>query len=390
MIKLKPIVSLKELLNKSKKLILYGAGFWAPEFIHFCEKNKISIKCILDKRFKNYNNFFLNLPALTLEQAEKEKMIKKNDIIIITVIKDDIVNEIKEILKAKNFKNVYSMFEIKEYIDYLIFYLKKVPKFKLNKQNYNYITYNNKVVPEIAVIVHAYYPKIFSEMLYYLNNITNIFDLYVSVDTEEKKEEVKKLFNDSSLKLKVNLFMVHIFPNRGRDVAPFIKVFKKIYNKNYKLILKLHTKKSSDPFIGTVWRRQLYTRLIGNEKIFEKVKETFYSDEKAGLIAPAGYLYPIKFYSRENKKHLKKILNYFDLPENYEGSFSLGTMFWFRREAFKPLEKVDLRKIKFEDEKGQLDGTWAHAFERFFGILPVVKGYKLIQIDEDGNIYENP
>lgn len=197
----------------------------------------------------------------------------------------------------------------------------------------------------------------------------------------------EKNFKEERLNLR-KLFVLKC-KNRGRDVAPFLEVLKLLVKRGYKKVLKLHTKKSTHHHLDNLWRRQLLTRLLGSREAYQKVKEVFSTRKEVGMIFPLGYSYSLIWYLGKNGEKRHKLLDFYNIETSLERYyFVAGSIFWFRPEAFKRLAETDLRKVRFEDEKGQVDGTLAHAYERLFGILPVVEGYKVVQLDEEGNTYE--
>ena len=59
--------------------------------------------------------------------------------------------------------------------------------------------------------------------------------------------------------------------------------------------------------------------------------------------------------------------------------FVAGSMFWFRSGALSALHG---KNIEFEPERGQLDGTKAHAHERIFSLLAEGRGFVSVTVDE--------
>ena len=56
--------------------------------------------------------------------------------------------------------------------------------------------------------------------------------------------------------------------------------------------------------------------------------------------------------------------------------FVAGSMFWVRLEALRPLLDAHLDPQLFESERGQVDGTCAHAVERLFGLCVDAAGFR--------------
>jgi len=369
------MISLEKL---PKGLILYGAGFLAPDFVHFLKKHKKNIKLILDQKF-GANDEFLDIPARSLESYSLNLKAIQNAPVIITIVRKDLKDEIKNLLLKKGVKQIYWMFELEEYQAYLkSFLLKKNEERGISTQKFS---------GKLGVILHLYYEDLLEEIIGFLKNIKIDFDLFISVCDKSIIMEILKKLEKS---LPQALPKVYLFSNKGRDILPFLKILKNLKLKDYKAILKIHTKKSLHLNLGDVWRRQLYTRLLGTSSLVAKVLNLFENEKDMGILAPAGYLYPLKWYSANAEEKFLKLFKFFKLSVcDFSGFyFPAGSMFWFKPEVFKPLQSIDFRKVRFEKEKGQVDGTWAHAFERFFGILPAVQGYKVVQIDEEGKVYE--
>ena len=55
-------------------------------------------------------------------------------------------------------------------------------------------------------------------------------------------------------------------------------------------------------------------------------------------------------------------------------------MFWVRMDALAPLLDAHLAECEFEAESGQLDGTFAHAVERVFGLAAMARGARIEEV----------
>lgn len=233
---------------------------------------------------------------------------------------------------------------------------------------------------DTAIIVHVYYPELWDEIWSYLSVLGNSFDLFVTVpETVELSDEM--LLRDCE--------RIHIlrFPNRGRDIAPFLKVFTSICSKGYKYGLKLHTKRSLHRGDGAQWRQDMLKKLVGSKNIIQKAKTTFDKNAEIGIIAPKGHVLPSTVYWGKNERNVKKLAKWANIQ--FDGkvfSFAAGSMFWFNPSALSPLALLKISQFDFDAEKGQVDGTLAHALERFFGLLMAYYGYQIADIDVDGTI----
>ncbi|MDX2345900.1 MAG: rhamnan synthesis F family protein, partial [Legionella sp.] len=89
---------------------------------------------------------------------------------------------------------------------------------------------------KIAVIVHLYYLDLLEEILNYLKNIQEPFDLYITTPFEA---DIRHIFN--ILDAHNQSVTIMLIENRGRDIAPFIALYQSELLSSYSAILKLHS-----------------------------------------------------------------------------------------------------------------------------------------------------
>lgn len=227
----------------------------------------------------------------------------------------------------------------------------------------------------VGVHFHIFYTDIIPELHEILKNIPHPFALYVSTPSEDHSS-IKKL---QSVPNCTELIIKQV-PNRGRDIAPFFVHFRKELLR-HDVISHFHTKKSL--YTGSVqngWRRHLYSNLGGSKKRIAAIFEALSSPE-SGIVYPQTYR-DIPCYAHtllSNKAWCTSILDRLSLPypENYF-SYPVGSMFWARTDALKPLFDLKLEQNDFEIENKQNDGTLAHALERLLGLVPQEMGKKNI------------
>jgi len=215
-----------------------------------------------------------------------------------------------------------------------------------------------------AVVTHIFYPELTDEIISYVRNIPIPFGIFVTTDTEQKKNEISDALIKSGIKaIEIE---IRVTPNRGRDIAPKYIGFRDVYDR-YDAFLHIHTKKSLHADgLGNVWRKYLFEHLIGSKDIAKANLEILSSD-KVGVVYPEhapqvrkhinwGYDFPIA------KALLAKIG--ITLDANTVLEFPSGSMFWARSQAIKHILDLDLDFSDFPEEAAQIDGTLAHAIER--------------------------
>lgn len=223
--------------------------------------------------------------------------------------------------------------------------------------------------PPTGIVIHAFYPEILQAILDYIVKLKEPIHLYVTCP-EGKEKSIQTLLEQSNLSF--SLFRVD---NRGRDVLPFLKVLPYLQRDGIKVLLKLHTKKSTHLQIGNQWAAELFEDLLASEN-FTKAVEQLNDPQNYPLIGSQGYRLPIAAQmSESNLKHLTDLagLAQIDVASILQTEFFAGTMFFARIDALIPIQKLGLGNDDFEVEQGQLDGTLAHALERFICALIEVK-----------------
>lgn len=240
----------------------------------------------------------------------------------------------------------------------------------------------------IAVHLHLYYVDLLEEFVSYLNNIPFTFDLYVSCKPDS---DINKINDRLSKIINVNKVDVRESINRGRDIAPLYVQFAKDIVK-YEYFLHIHSKKSL--FSGQEqygWRQYALDCLLGDKDIVNKIFSLFTSEYNIGLFFPETYgdMHLIAHDWLANRENGKRLLESMGI-EFEEGLFNypVGSFFWAKTEALRPLFERKLKYDDFPEEAGQTDGTIAHALERVLPFVVKKQGYQIAIHDyELKNIY---
>ena len=239
-----------------------------------------------------------------------------------------------------------------------------------------------KKMPRIALVMHIYYEDLALYCRQYAESMPEGTDVYVTVPKEEKLAVVKEAFKDFPLNLEFRLT-----GNRGRDVAPFIVGCKDIIDK-YDLICKMHDKRVyqvTPMSLGHSWSYKCFENLLKNKILVENIISLFEENPYMGMIAPPvpnhGPYYPVtgKGEWGDNfavAKQLAEDLHLtVDMNPAKEPVAPLGSMFWARTDALKPLFAHDWQYEEMPKEPIADDATVLHAIERIYPFCVQEAGY---------------
>lgn len=236
--------------------------------------------------------------------------------------------------------------------------------------------------PSVAVQVHCYYLDILSEISHALKQIPVDYDCYVSTDTHEKKKEIEKTLKTCGMKRLV----VDVFPNKGRDVMPFLLQMQEVWEQ-YQYLCHFHTKKTITSECGQEWCKYLLHHLFGERENVLAILQCFEKDNKIGMIYPETF--PAMKTHEEwgsNRSGVKRLLHKMkcDVELKTDVEFPVGDMFWARVDAIAPVLGYPWKERMFPREKGQIDGTLMHQIERCWRLVAEQKGYQVSYINNDG------
>lgn len=223
-----------------------------------------------------------------------------------------------------------------------------------------------------CVVVHAWYPDEFEQVMEALGSLTQPFRLIVTTATEVggRIQAILERYPFAT--------ELEILENRGRDILPFLRVAHRLRDEGEELVLKLHGKRSTHRVDGLQWKDELLQRLVADSR-FASIIDAFSHDATLGVVAPEGHVLPLSEYMGANGSAFQSLLARMgiDVPPG-DGQFVAGSMFWVRLSALEPLLDAHLDEWLFEEEAGQIDGTWAHAVERVFALSARAAGMRLI------------
>ena len=241
-----------------------------------------------------------------------------------------------------------------------------------------------KVVSELklALVLHIYYEDLAEYCRHYAEAMPEGTDIYITVPNEEKLQIVKAAFSDFPFKTEFR-----IVGNKGRDVAPFIVGCKDLIDR-YDLICKVHDKRVyqvQPMLLGRSWSYKCFENLLKNRRLTENIVALFEANPYMGMLMPPvpnhGPYYPITGRGEwgENFSIARKLADmlgiHVDMNPDKEPVAPLGSMFWARTKALKPLFVHDWSYDEMPEEPIAEDNTLLHAIERIYPFCVQEAGY---------------
>jgi hypothetical protein len=232
--------------------------------------------------------------------------------------------------------------------------------------------------PGLAVLCHLYHDDLASEFRRYFENIPFPCDVFISTDTTAKQERIREAFSG----WRGPMVEVRLAENRGRDIAPKLIAFSDVYDR-YRYVLHVHSKRTPRESGFEHWREFLLENLLGSPEIVTSVFEIFARFPSIGLVSSQHFLPAQTWIHWGQNLELAEQLSTrmgFTLGPDREIDFPSGSMFWARTAALKPLLELRLSVDEFPEERGQPDGTLAHAIERIYYFVCELSGFNWIKI----------
>jgi lipopolysaccharide biosynthesis protein len=236
----------------------------------------------------------------------------------------------------------------------------------------------------VALHLHLHYTEGIEGLLQKIKASQSKPDLYISVTSEKGKVRVKKLLEKYELECRE----LKVFPNRGRDLGPFLTGFRDALL-NYEIVGHFHTKgsKHAPPDYVNRWNAFLSGNLIGRRgQLMDAILDRMNTDPKIGIVYPDD---PMIWGWFENYRMGKTLLEKLGLAipnENIFFNYPAGSMFWARTTALRPLFDLGLRWEDYPEEPISQDGSILHAIERLFGIIAEQTGYRTLLTHVSGLI----
>ena len=224
-----------------------------------------------------------------------------------------------------------------------------------------------------AIHGHFHYPDLLGDFLRSLGVNQTRPDLFITTTSGEKMAEINVELERTGWHAKD----VWVVPNLGRDIYPFIKELPQRLAAHYDIVGHIHGKKSKhvDAQIGDRWRNFAWQHILGDQNpMVDLISAAFSNNSDIGLIFPED---PHLNGWDRNEKIATEMAGRMGLatPLPIHFDFPVGTMFWARPEALKPLFEMELDSSEIPVEPVAEDGTILHAFERLIPFVVAKTGF---------------
>ena len=244
------------------------------------------------------------------------------------------------------------------------------------------------IQPKLAILVHVFYADLVDELIEKLNLVGLQYDLFISfaehLDIVSCIEKFSQLNPNKVYWMRVK--------NRGRDIYPFLLWVNSPFFNDYEIFLKVHTKRSAwvenakhiqlGVDNGDDWRKIMLSQLVGDPNKISEFIQLLLSNNDIGIICPSKTNLSLINFMGGNLKILQELASQFGLTIPKSCTFPAGSMYWARTSAVRQLSKISPAFRKFPKETGQDDGTYAHAIERFVGVVTASNRLQIVETSD--------
>lgn len=228
----------------------------------------------------------------------------------------------------------------------------------------------------IGLHIHVHYPDLLEAILERLERNQTPIDLLVSATTGRTYREASSqlaTYRGGSVD-------VREVPNRGRDIGPLLTEFAAAISARFDIIGHVHTKRSTDladSRTGEEWSRFLLENMLGGQaRMADEILSRMAADPGVGMVFPDEPNIIGWTQNRSGAQELSDRLGLGPIPDN--PVFPVGSMFWARVTALRPLLGLGLTWQDYPEEPVPYDGTLLHVIERLLPMVATSSGASIL------------
>lgn len=238
--------------------------------------------------------------------------------------------------------------------------------------------YPAKFHKDSAIFVHMYYEETVDDCFSFIKKTGNVCDIYITTSNHKLKAVLELKIHEEG----INNCKIRLIENRGRDIASLV-----IYNRHliskYKYFCFVHDKRSNhlnNMESGMRWLWTLWENTLASPEYVCQIIDLLDSNERLGILSV-----PEPFWGEfvsvvgnawnDSYKDvialIKKLKS--DCVISYEKPpIMIGTAFWAKTDALKPLFEYNFTPDDFPEEGV---GALSYAVERIFPYIAQSQGY---------------
>ncbi len=245
--------------------------------------------------------------------------------------------------------------------------------------------------PKVALLMHLFFIDLLDEMAHYASSMPEQADIYISTNTEEKREAIEARFAS----VPVRKVEVRVLNNRGRDVSSLLVGLRDVVP-NYEYLCFVHDKKSGQVKPGSIGESFAYkclSNMLYSRGYVDNILQTFEQNPRLGILVPPEPNHSYYFFSLgdewswnydNSRIAAQKLGLTVPMAENKRVIAPLGSYFWFRAAALKSHFDNQIDYPDFPEEPLPDDGSISHALERIYPFVAQQNGYHpgVVLVDE--------
>lgn len=234
----------------------------------------------------------------------------------------------------------------------------------------------------VALVIHMHYEECISYCYRYACSMPEDADIYLTATSETLKNKLEQVFGQSF----GDRMEIRVIENRGRDVSALLVACRDLFER-YEILCFAHDKKAHGREYGIVgegFAEHCFQNVLATSCYVRNILARFDAEPRLGLLCP-----PPPFHANHyelignewtvNYPTVKRLAEEFEVRAPMDSSIPpvapLGTIFWFRTDALRPLAERNWSYSDFPPEPNGLDGTLLHGLERLYPYVAQQSGY---------------
>lgn len=235
---------------------------------------------------------------------------------------------------------------------------------------------------KLALVMHLYYPDKLAESSSFAARFPKQTNVIITTSDEEKRSRILAAFSG----MEFEGLEVRVIENRGRDVSALLVGAAEVFD-TCDYVCFYHDKKTLQTkpgSLGAGFAYRLQENLFATADYVCNVIRLFADNPRLGMLSPPAPHHGDYFFTLgldwgpnyAQTRNLSESLGFrVPMDENRMPIAPLGTCFWFRGRALKPLSDHHWKYEEFPPEPNNPDGTILHAVERIYPYACVEAGY---------------